>query len=750
MFMRSKDNKHKINIFFMLVMGMNAFVSATQQEVQINSVFVHVKELFYKSLDVGKEEESVVDKKQKLKLKIQQPTIDQMHYSAMDLMVKQPDSMSEKSTLLDRTFLKKMEICCGEEDTKKSLSRLLDQTRTVFGHIMFVRKLAEPIYDIQTLVREQNVAKEFLLNQNLFNEIQTQLDRIHDAEPYFLSYFQKENAVNEELFKKVFWSDKLNFLNSNSWALELGVRLGNLGNFFAMSAVPFSFVHANSGFRQIKADIDQNPISKPKALGLAMVGLVDPRLDVYKNGGFEQRKNEIAGFFQELTEISEKLQKINEKIFYGKNLNSDERDQAVLERDILTEDMQNQMKKLPLAFLNVVPQTLGDTVYVLNNIHGKPKYIALGVLGILAGLQTYLTYNAIQDAMLKQDIANYLQAKMIAVASYINAMKELYRIVKNNAMLSALPGMEALAQLGDPNSSLSYDCRKLLGLLDYNTFNGEASVFSLTGRVLAAHRLMQKVKEELVPACAAAGRIDAYLSVAKLFQKFQNTPAKFCFVDFVENSSKPMVQAVNFWNPFIDTHVVVTNNAELGINNPNNIILTGPNTGGKSTVIKGLLINILLAQTLGIAPAEQLLLTPFANLNCYLNITDDLSAGTSLFKAEVLRAKALINAVRNLRPHEFSFTIIDEVFSGTSPLEGENAALMFAKELALLDKSLCVIATHFPRLTDELSEDYFKNYKVTVYKDANDNWVRPFTLEEGKSLLNIAMDLLREEGIFSN
>ena len=45
--------------------------------------------------------------------------------------------------------------------------------------------------------------------------------------------------------------------------------------------------------------------------------------------------------------------------------------------------------------------------------------------------------------------------------------------------------------------------------------------------------------------------------------------------------------------------------------------------------------------------------------------------------------------------------------------------------------------------------EQFKNYQVKVWKDENNNWVRPFKLEEGKSTINIAMDLLEEAGIFS-
>lgn len=735
MFVLFKKLHKKTALLLFFSLNINSF-SLGHEEVKKPSVFVHVKDLYSKSLDIGQERTEIVDKKKKLTLQIAEPTLDQMRSIVMDLLVKQPPVCELQTSALDHTFLKKMELFNGGENVKNHLLGVVDNTDTIFGQIMLAAQLAQPTHDSAILKNKQAIVKELLNNSDLFTRIQGQLAIIRAAEPCFISYFQKENAVNEELFKKVYWGDKLGFLNSNEWTLELGVRLGNLGNLCAVSNLPLIFPYISAAFRQAKSQLNQDPISFPSAFGQSAVALVDPRLDVYRDGGFEERKNEVVNVFQKMNEVSEAM-------------GTAYRDHNQEESQRLYKQLSDlQAKEFPLAFLNFVPQTLGDCGYALTNIHGKPKIIVAGFLGGLAALQTYLTYNAFQDAKLKQSIAAHLQTKLIAVASYIKALRGLQELICENPLLASLPGLEALNDLF-VGPKLSADAQKLLDLLDCSTFKGEASVFSLTGRILAAHKLMQKVKEEFVPACAAAGKIDAYLSTAKLYAKFQNTPASFCFADFIEKSDKPFVHAVEFWNPFIDAYQVVTNSLELGGDNPCNIILTGPNTGGKSTVIKGLLVNILLAQTLSIAPAKELIMTPFANLNCYLNITDDLAAGTSLFKAEVLRAKALINAVRSLGSNAFSFTIIDEVFSGTSPKEGEEAALMVAQELGGIKNSLCSIATHFPRLTDELSMEHFKNYKVTVYKDEKGNWVRPFTLEEGKSLLNIAMDLLREEGIFA-
>ena len=81
--------------------------------------------------------------------------------------------------------------------------------------------------------------------------------------------------------------------------------------------------------------------------------------------------------------------------------------------------------------------------------------------------------------------------------------------------------------------------------------------------------------------------------------------------------------------------------------NPNNFLITGPNAGGKSTLIKSLTLCILLSQTLCISPAENLILTPFKLVNTYLNIPD-CKGKESLFEAEMHRARDHINDLKLL------------------------------------------------------------------------------------------------------
>lgn len=363
-----------------------------------------------------------------------------------------------------------------------------------------------------------------------------------------------------------------------------------------------------------------------------------------------------------------------------------------------------------------------------------------------AGIGIYQSYTSLKTT---GEISSHLQDGLIATASHIAELKKLSSLInKNPELLTHLPSLQSLADFNN-SAKHSANLNKLIVMLDTNTFKGEASFFSITGRVLAAHELMKQVKDELAPVFAAAGELDMYVALAKLYNEHENKDARYCMVNFIENSSTPVIEAEGFWNPFIDADTVVINNALFDASCPNSI-LTGPNTGGKSTVIKAIMLDVLMAQTFGIAPAQSLSMTPFTKLNCFMNISDDIATGASLFKSEVMRAKKLLDTVQSLNTDEFSFVIIDEVFTGTSPKEGEAAAMQFTRKLGTYKNNISIIATHYPKMVDLETETKgnYRNHHLEILRNEDGSLNRTFKLKNGPSFMNVAFDILEEEGLF--
>jgi DNA mismatch repair ATPase MutS len=203
----------------------------------------------------------------------------------------------------------------------------------------------------------------------------------------------------------------------------------------------------------------------------------------------------------------------------------------------------------------------------------------------------------------------------------------------------------------------------------------------------------------------------------------------------------------NFWNPFINPAKVVSNDLNLQGPDRRNMIITGPNAGGKSTLIKAVPINLILSQSIGLTAASYAEITPFYSIATYLNIVDDIAAGNSLFKAQVLRAQEMINLVEQTQSNKFSFVALDEMFNGTSAKESMAAAYSVVKHIGQYPNNISIVATHFPLLTNLEGEiDAFANYKVSVEVDDKKGIYYPFKLEHGSSTQHVALNILRQEG----
>lgn len=342
-----------------------------------------------------------------------------------------------------------------------------------------------------------------------------------------------------------------------------------------------------------------------------------------------------------------------------------------------------------------------------------------------------------------------LQEKMITAADCWQSIKKVADTLKNtptlhSSMLAAYTLNEFIYVL--PHES--DDLMQLFELLATPTFKGTSSFFCRTGRVLTAYCLMHGQKKLWVKALTAIAELDAYVSIAKLYKEFEHREHGYCFAEFIKDR-QPVCQMVDFWNPFIKDSII-SNSITLNNEHRLNGILTGPNAGGKSTILRGMAINVILAQSFGIAAARRMILTPFSSIATYLNISDDITVGNSLFKAEVLRVQSLLDRVAKLHTHQFSFIVIDEMFGGTPPCEGEAASYSVAKHLGLFKNNVCMMATPFSMLT-KLEQDtlHFINYKVAVDPQQDGTIRYPYKLERGISDQHVAIDILQAQG-FTN
>lgn len=237
------------------------------------------------------------------------------------------------------------------------------------------------------------------------------------------------------------------------------------------------------------------------------------------------------------------------------------------------------------------------------------------------------------------------------------------------------------------------------------------------------------------------GLIDALISISKLV-----TQDGYVFPTFDFEHTKPYVDILGVRCPYISPAIQVSNDCHLGA--PNNIIITGPNTSGKSTYIRNVMIATLTAQTLGVCCCSEIVFTPFHSLFTYIDIPNVSRERESLFEAEVMRCLQLCQILENIPENIFTLTVIDELFTGTNPKEGIAGSYAVCDYIGQFSNSLSMITTHFTPLTElEIEQpERFKNYKFSLDRDPEGKFTRNYKIASGVSNQHVAIELLYQKG----
>ncbi len=379
-------------------------------------------------------------------------------------------------------------------------------------------------------------------------------------------------------------------------------------------------------------------------------------------------------------------------------------------------------------------------MYAVLSVSPWLKCGAAGAAGILNALSLE---SAITWTKADLSIDSILQEKLVKVATYITQMQALYNELKDS------PLVDNLVHFKDLKACLKSDeLEPLLATLSCDTFTQKTDFFFRRGNVLRAYNLLtdKKVRTALAKGLVAVAEIDMFVSVVQLYNEFKDKKVTFCFPTYL-SKDRPLIDLKDYWNIFIDPNNVVKNSTILGqTEKTSNAVITGPNSAGKSTILKSIALSIILAQSIGIAPAYSMAFTPFSHVATYMDITDDISDKTSLFQSEVDRSIKLEKTIRQLKPGTFSFSLFDELFSGTSPEEGMAYAYATAEAIGNVPNSICMIATHYSLLTTLAKKtSCFSNYKVSVKQGKKIE--RLYTLEPGVAEQHIALDVAKERGV---
>lgn len=170
-------------------------------------------------------------------------------------------------------------------------------------------------------------------------------------------------------------------------------------------------------------------------------------------------------------------------------------------------------------------------------------------------------------------------------------------------------------------------------------------------------------------------------------------------------ATDPVIRACDTYHPFLAHKQPVANSFTL--DKKRIAIVTGANMAGKSTFLRTIGVNYILATTGAPVCAREFGFS-IVSLFSSMRTADNLSRDISYFHAELLRLKQLIQHVRH---QDYTLIILDEILKGTNSKDKLQGSILFLNEIARYNMS-ALIATHDLELArlEEKDASLYQNY----------------------------------------
>ncbi len=393
-------------------------------------------------------------------------------------------------------------------------------------------------------------------------------------------------------------------------------------------------------------------------------------------------------------------------------------------------------------------RVISEIHHNFDNLSSPVRIFTLGGFALLQVIAIYKSYRLFQD---NRAAYTFVMERSRRPGRALESARELEQLMLHHPVLAdILDHYEGFARLR--SSTQVQELMTLLERAPEKTPDAFAYLTTNMGRYKRGLTLLRRNLHRLLPVMQATGEIDAWLTVAKLLRSASyrsNNPLGFAHYDTVQ---EPTLRLQGFWNPLLPPEVAVP--GDIDTEQSPNIIITGANAAGKSTAVDGVALNVLLAQTLGICTASALWLTPFAFIHTHKLAEPENISGTSSFSIESNRTIALLEKLQALRKGskagqgQLSIVFLDEIFSNTSPREGELSAMAYMQALGNFPRNISISSTHYQRLV-ALADEYpgvFQNLHVSAENGTTGDLYYRYTLKPGFSTQSMAIDILGEEG----
>ncbi|QQT11826.1 MutS family DNA mismatch repair protein [Staphylococcus pasteuri] len=383
---------------------------------------------------------------------------------------------------------------------------------------------------------------------------------------------------------------------------------------------------------------------------------------------------------------------------------------------------------------------IGKSVYPhfpdqLKPIKGNILFMFAPLLPIIALVYTFINtsngimvlvlacvFNIILSVSLKKTYEQDLKT-IFYTANILSQSKKLTEIegtpdlnVKFNHFKSAryLSGLLVKIEGGDFASAFIL-LIKTVFMLDYTIFH-------------IIQNSYYKYLEEVLNCYDYIGQLDNHYAISL----YQETLDEYCEPEIIQSQDTQ-----HYLCDFEDlTHPLITDAVPNDLSINQNILLTGSNASGKSTFMKAVALNLILAQSIETATASQFKYVPGLVFTSMAN-ADDVLSGDSYFMAELKSIRRLFNISTDKQIYCF----IDEIFKGTNTTERIAASESVLTYLNNIPNYYVLAATHDIELSSLLSPSFINYHFNESIK--NDSIDFDFKIKPGKANTRNAIELLR-------
>ena len=232
--------------------------------------------------------------------------------------------------------------------------------------------------------------------------------------------------------------------------------------------------------------------------------------------------------------------------------------------------------------------------------------------------------------------------------------------------------------------------------------------YELCQQLKTAHttniRRVQQTAQDIAVADALAGL--AYVAEHYHYVRPSLNPLQAPRKLFLKDSRHPVIEQIELGEVF------VPNDLDLVETKCRIMLITGPNMAGKSTYMRQVALNILMAQCGSFIPASRAELSVVDRIFTRVGASDNLTLGQSTFMLEMNEAAAILNNATDR-----SLIILDEIGRGTSTFDGISIAWAIVEHLQKLG-ALTLCATHYHELTALAPELHaVENFSVRVEEE---------------------------------